>query len=333
MIAVSLVLTPITLLLFRYFATKLGLMDVPDSRKIHANPIPIVGGLSIFVVSVTLLLMLPEISVFHKYLISSAGILLVVGLLDDLYQLSALVRFIAQIIASLVVIYFAGISLNTFGRLLTPSWDMDLGILSVPISVFGVVGVINAINMSDGIDGLAAATFCAPVVALILLSGQSSFNMWLIVLVISVLIFIIFNKTKSYKVFLGDNGSLFLGFILAWLLVFYSQGGSQIIYPVTALYLVALPVFDTIFVMLRRLLVGNSPFKPDKSHLHHLFLSKGYSQTKTLGIIVFCQVVFIFLGIVLLKLRVPENYQFYGFVLFSLIYYKILQKLWGRQNE
>jgi UDP-GlcNAc:undecaprenyl-phosphate GlcNAc-1-phosphate transferase len=324
---------PIVLMLFRVLAIKIGLVDVPNARKIHSNPVPLVGGVSLFVMAVALMFMTKNVSVFAFYLMVSAGLVAFIGLLDDLYQLSAFLRFAVQIIGSLIVIYFADVRLETFGYLLWGTWDLNLGYLAVPITVFGVVGVINALNMADGIDGLAAMTFFSPVLVMAYLSGFNAFSLWLVLLLLCVLIFVLFNKSKRFKVFLGDNGSLFLGFILAWLLVYFSQGTSAVMKPVTALYLVAVPVYDTIFVMLRRILKGLSPFEPDKTHLHHLFLSFGLTQTQALFAMLASQFSLIALGLIFLKFAVAAHLQFYLFVLLSAVYYFFMQKIWSRFNQ
>jgi len=331
MLITAVVVMPVLLLVLRFVALKAGLVDVPNARKIHSNSIPLVGGLALFIMAAVLLLMTKNVNSFGFYLMLGSGLVMVVGLLDDLYQLSALWRFTAQILASLVLIYFANVQIESFGYLLLPQWELYLGYAIIPVTVFGVVGVINALNMSDGIDGLAAMTFFLPVCTLALLTGDSRLRMWLLLLLVCVMIFVLFNRSRTYKIFLGDSGSMFLGFVLAWLLVYFSQGQMAIIKPVTALYFVALPVYDTIFVMLRRMVAGSSPFKPDNTHLHHLFLARGYSQTKALLVMIILQSVFILLGLLLLFVHVKEYQQFYLFVGLSISYYFFMRKKWSSE--
>ncbi|MBL4772122.1 MAG: hypothetical protein JKX98_00465 [Alcanivoracaceae bacterium] len=322
---------PVLLLILRQLALKIGLVDVPNSRKIHLKAVPIAGGVALYLMAVALLWVTNNVSSFSFHLVAAAGLVVLVGLLDDMFQLTALWRFIVQIMASLLVIYFTNEQLSTFGFLLYPDWDIQLGMLAIPVTVFGVVGIINALNMADGIDGLAAMTFVSPVFVMALLAEQNALRLWLLLLLVCVLIFVLFNKSTVYKVFLGDNGSLFLGFILAWLLVYFSQGDQThiaTIKPVTALYLVALPLYDTIFVMLKRIVNGVSPFKPDNSHLHHLFMAIGFTQTKTLFAMIFSQIIMIGVGIILLYSDIKEHYQFYLFVFMSIIYFCIMHKMW-----
>jgi len=331
----AIVAVGMTLLLFllRQVAPHVGLVDIPNERKIHSKPIPLIGGVALFIMSIVALLMTNNVTSFHLYLLIATGLVVAVGLLDDVFQLSALWRFAIQALASLALILLTGVKLYTFGELLYPGWLVDLGYLSVPITVFGVVGVINALNMADGIDGLAAMTFIIPVIVLIYISGLNDFSLWLLNVVVCLFIFIAFNKSKRFKVFLGDNGSLFLGFILSWLLVYYSQGQKAIITPVMALFLVGLPVFDTIFVMLRRIRKGVSPFKPDKTHLHHLFLAFNFTQNQVLFIIASLQISVMAIGLTLKASGVPEFYHFYVFLFLSVAYYFILSRSWKKAQN
>lgn len=329
---VLLVATPALIVLSRYLANKIGLVDRPNVRKIHSVPVPLVGGLVIYLMSLLIVLVTVESYSFAFYLIFVSALIVVIGLIDDLRDISALWRFLIQITSSLLLIYLTNVQIYSFGYLLYSNWDFNLGMMSIPVTVFGVVGVINALNMSDGIDGLASLMFALPVfVMALLLQEKGMDSQWLFMILFVVVIFVFFNKSKKYKIFLGDNGSMFMGFLLAWLLVNFSQnfeGGSTLIKPVTALYLVGLPVYDTIYVMLRRILSGVSPFKPDKTHLHHLFLALGLSQTKALFAMVGVACILISLGVIFLKLGVSEYIQFYVFVFLSALYYQILKKVW-----
>lgn len=318
------------LLVLRKLAFKIGLVDVPNSRKIHEKPVPLVGGLALFIMLPVILSITREVNVFLLYLIIASGMVVLIGLLDDIFKLSAYWRFFVQILACLMMVYFTQVHLITFGELLLLGRELSLGVLAIPITVFGVVGIINALNMADGIDGLAAMTFCIPVLVLVAVSNDVLLGLWLLMMVACVVVFFMFNKSHNNKVFLGDNGSLLLGFILSWLLVYFSQGNSAVIKPVSALYLVGLPLYDTIFVMLSRAHKGHSLFKPDKTHLHHLFLEQGWSQTKVLMIMLSLQSLLIFLGMLFLKINLSEHYQFYLFVVLSAVYYYSIKRLWSK---
>ena len=333
LIAISIVSTAVLLFIFRKLAFGFNITDKPNLRKIHQNPIPIIGGLVLFIMMGVLLYLSGNITPFTFSLFIACGLVVFVGIIDDLADLSPILRFAIQIIASLVVIYFSSVQILSFGFLLLPGWDLQLGYLSIPITIFGAVGVINALNMADGIDGLAAMTFFMPVFTLALLANDMTMKVWLLLMLICVSVFIAFNKSNSLKVFLGDNGSLLLGFVLAWLLVYFSQGEDAVILPVTALYLVAIAVYDTIFVMLRRIFAGRSPFKPDNTHLHHYLLSRKLSQSMALIVIVLLSSVFIGLGLTFMHYEMPEFFQFYIFVIVSMFYYFIMNKAWAKVDS
>jgi UDP-GlcNAc:undecaprenyl-phosphate GlcNAc-1-phosphate transferase len=321
--------TSILLYLFRKVAFSLNLTDKPNPRKIHRQPIPLVGGLVLFILMGFLLYFSDNITPFTFALLIASGLVVLVGVLDDIFNLSAKWRFVAQILASLIVIYLSSVQILSFGYLLLPYWDLKLHWLAIPVSVFGAVGVINALNMADGIDGLAAMTFFMPVLTLALLTNDLTMKVWLLLTLVCVLIFVLFNKSTKLKVFLGDNGSLLLGFVLAWLLVYFSQGSQAIILPVSALYFVAIAVYDTIFVMLRRIFNGKSPFKPDNSHLHHYLLLKKFSQTSVLLLLLMLSTFFIVLGLAFLHYQIPEFIQFYVFVAISIVYYFGMKNRWA----
>ncbi len=322
-------ITSLLIFILRKLALKFNLVDQPNVRKIHRKPIPLVGGIALVISSGIALALLGGVGEFALYLYLSACLVALIGLMDDVYNLSALIRFAVQIAASLFIVFMTKVQLFSFGYLLLPSWQMSLGLLSIPVTVFGVVGVINALNMSDGIDGLAAMTFLLPTLTLALLANGTDLSHWLLLLLIALIVFVIFNKSNKFKLFLGDNGSMFLGFLLAWLLVYFSQPPISLIKPVTALFLVALPIYDTIFVMLRRIMKGVSPFRPDKTHLHHLFLVNGISQNKTLFAIVIMQALLIVFGVFVIN-QWQEFVQFYLFLLLSVVYYFSVKKIWEK---
>lgn len=308
----------------------IGLVDEPNQRKVHKGSIPLVGGISVYVSTLLFLILDNSLNGFFQYLYIAAGFLIVLGLVDDKYNIKPIWRFLAQISACIFIIKFTGIKITTFGELLWQGWNTEFALLSSVVTIFGVVGVINAINMSDGIDGLAIMTFFIPLVFIGLFGATQESSGWIVAMGISLSVVFIFNQTKSVKIFMGDHGSLFLGFVLGWLLVKGSQEPQMSFYPVTALYLVGVAIFDTIYVMLRRIRRGISPFKADKSHLHHLFMKYGFSQRLTLMIFVGMIFLMNLMAFILFKNQVPESTQFYLFVFISVVYYISMNKFWGK---
>ncbi len=316
-------------------APRLGLMDTPSVRKTHARPVPVTGGLALFVSLLTVSALWSDQWPVFVWPLMAGGLLLVaVGVFDDVFELSPQWRFLAQALAIILVVALSGESIGTFGFLLSGQWPVDLGWLAVPVTVFGVIGVINAVNMADGIDGLAASLVLVGLSLLWVMVPDPAWRRWLVLLGVLLLVFLVANLAGGRRqVFLGDAGSAFLGFVLAWLVVHFSQGEYRRIYPVTALWLLALPVFDTIFVMTQRLLAGRSPFAPDRCHVHHLLLRRGYSPRKALLVLVVYALILAQTGWLMLHYQVPEHWQFYAFVALSGVYYVMIRRGWRQVGD
>jgi len=272
-------------------AYRIGLVDEPDARKRHEGQVPLVGGLAMFIgFCVGLSLIYAPWERFPA-LITGGFLLVVIGMLDDLQELSKRVRFLAQVVAALLMSLVGGVMLKdlgwlSFGELLS------LGALAIPFTIFCTVGVLNAVNMSDGLDGLAGGLVLITLGSLAYLAYAAGVTQdldVLMVLMACVVGFLVFNARSPWrrkaKVFMGDAGSLFLGFVIIRFLIDFSQGDSRIIHPVTALWIFAVPLMDTVAVMLRRLSAGQSPFSADRQHLHHVLLAAGYSVKQTTKLI------------------------------------------------
>ena len=315
----------------------IGLVDHPGGHKCHARPTPLVGGIAMSIAFVFAVLLLDVPLTPYRFLFAGIMLLVLVGVLDDLRELSPEQRLWAQILAALLMVGGGGIVLDDLGHLLASEWLLSLGVLAWPITVFATVGVINAMNMSDGLDGLAASF------ALITLGSLSLFA-WrgedygilslLLMLVLVVLPFLTVNlrSNGSAQVFMGDAGSMFLGFSLAWLLIQASQGEGRLMAPVTALWIFALPLLDTITLLIRRSIMGRSPFLGDREHLHHLLLLAGFTERQTLLLMVALATAAAAFGVAGERLNVPEPWMFGGFVaLFGLYFWTTLHMLRRRR--
>ncbi len=269
-------------------ARRIGLLDQPSKRKVHKSPLPLVGGIGMVIaVSFTSLVFIP-INGLRGYFIGLA-ILLLVGFLDDFKEIGHQQKFMAQIMATGALIYFSKVSLATFGDLL------GIGALDVPggavvawlVTIFCVVGVINAVNLIDGLDGLAGGL---SFISFIFFAIHASFvgNQILMLLNLAlagaVLGFLRFNWHPAI-LFMGDAGSLCLGFSLAFMALAMTQGANAATTPVTALLILAVPITDTVIVMFKRIAQGHSPFKPDRYHLHHIFLRYGMNRADAVRVI------------------------------------------------
>jgi UDP-GlcNAc:undecaprenyl-phosphate GlcNAc-1-phosphate transferase len=266
-------------------------MDSPGGRKTHASPTPMVGGLGIYLGTLSICMLSPVIMNDYKVLLALSGFVLFVGVLDDLYDMRVSLRMAMHATAAWVMAVSANVQLTSLGDI-TFTGPVELGLLAIPVTIFATVGVINAINMSDGLDGLSGGL---SVISLVLLSlvalsaDQSALLSFSQILIVSLLAFLAFNFRllwkKSALVYLGDAGSTLLGFMIAWLLIASTQGDKAFIAPVYALWFLAVPLMDTVSLMIRRPLRGISPFKPGRDHLHHRLLNMGFDTRQTVLII------------------------------------------------
>jgi len=315
-------------------AFRIDLVDQPNERKDHYGAVPLIGGLAMFMAFSFAALTLPVPLAHLRSFFAGAALLVVVGVLDDMHELSSAARFAAQIIAALVMIHQGGVVLQDFGAIGWAGNWFELGDWSVPLTVFATVGVINALNMSDGMDGMAGSIALLVVISLgfvALIAGDFN-SVWVLLLLATVIFsFLLFNMRilgrKRALVFMGDAGSMFLGFVLAWFFVSLSQGEDRAMTPVTALWFFAVPLIDTVSQMLRRILKGRSPFAPDREHFHHVLLLAKYSPEQALKIVVTASIVTSLIGLAGLYLGVPEVIMFYGFLLLFAIYF--LGMIWA----
>lgn len=320
-------------------ASRLGIMDRPGGHKLHDASTPFVGGVGIvtafFGVFLLLHLLLPGffLSPLQGILV---GVLLLflTGLADDILHLSFKLRFVIQAAAALSMVFIGGVELRSLGELL-PGWRFDLGLFSIPLTIFATVGLINAVNMIDGIDGMSGSlsVVCLALAGLVAYAtGQGAYVVLIVGLIGGVVGFLYYNLrypgNARARVFLGDNGSMVLGFAFAWLFIALSQGESPAMTPVTALWLFALPLMDTVGVMLRRLWLGKSPFRPDRHHLHHLFLRAGYRVCDIVALAAVVQISLGLVGVGGLVLRVPEFLMFALFLGVFAAYFLLILRPW-----
>lgn len=263
-----------------------GLLDYPDARKRHGFATPLVGGLSIFAGLLAGWMWLGQAQHFDDVVLGTGCLLVLLGVLDDKYGLRVGVRVAVQVLAILIVIATTGVYVHSLGVL--HGYDLTLGWLGIPFTIFAVIGLINAFNLMDGIDGLAGclALVSAGAIALLVPSRLPAPLAVIVFLLAAALYpFLLSNLGflgKKAKVFLGDAGSVVLGYVIAWTLIALSQDDPRRISPGLVLWCVALPVMDTLAVMYRRMKRGESPFTPDRTHIHHLLMNAGLGARPTL---------------------------------------------------
>ncbi|WP_281630285.1 UDP-N-acetylglucosamine--undecaprenyl-phosphate N-acetylglucosaminephosphotransferase [Vibrio sp. St2] len=319
----------------RKVAKKVGLVDKPNSRKLHNGAIPLVGGISICISILYFLFnnptVLPNTALYSACIIILVG----VGALDDKFDLSFKLRFAIQAALSVAMMILGGIELNTIGDIFGTGEIVTLGWFGYLVTILAVVGAVNAFNMVDGIDGLLGGLSIVAFGGLgVMLSHDGQYNLAYICLVLVVVIipYILLNLGlfgRRRKVFMGDAGSMLIGFTVIWLLLLSSQNGTNPpLRPVTALWLIAVPLMDMTAIMIRRMRRGDSPFKPDREHLHHIFQRLGFSSTQTLIAISCIATAFAFIGIYAEIRSVPEFVMLYSFIICFFVYLLVLSNIW-----
>ena len=283
----------------RPIAIRINLVDAPDKRKQHEGNVPLIGGVSVYVGLMIAMFSSYPFNENLSYLLIAASLILVVGIIDDLRNLGVWLRLFFQIIACLIMIKGSGVHISSLGSPFGSN-EIMLGVFSVPFTIFAVVGLVNAFNMSDGIDGLAGSLALVTIIGIILFGAMSETPLLFLLLAglaAALIPYLFANVIATKKVFLGDAGSMLIGFILAWVLVILSQDEAKSMVPTSVLWCVAFPVIDTLSVCCRRIRTGKSPLNADREHFHHLLLDSGITAKKSLLIILICAVGFLSLGL------------------------------------
>lgn len=318
----------------RRFALALGLVDRPDQRKQHLGEVPLVGGLAIFTGMLAGAVCYGVFDGFERSLLGTAAVLALLGALDDRFGLSVRDRLLIQTIAILTVIASTGVYIHTLGHIF--GHDVVLGWLGVPMTVLAVIGLVNAFNMMDGIDGLAGSLTLVSIAAVILFASPTPLRgviMLLALLAAATLPYLVVNLGfVGGKVFLGDAGSTLIGYLLAWVLIRLSQMPETHLSPVDVLWCVALPVLDTLAVMYRRMRAGQSPFKPDRGHIHHILQGAGLGPRATLAALVVLAVGLASLGAIVSGVAHSAGVNLAVFCLILGVYMTTVMRLWLRQE-
>lgn len=319
-----------------YIARRKHLVDVPDNhRKLHARVVPNLGGVGIFFAFFLVSALLIEPLGFLKwnYLAAACLVLFITGLKDDLVEISPTKKFIAQAMAATITVVLADVRLHSLGGLFGIYELPDA--IAIPFSIVGCIFVTNAFNLLDGIDGLAGTigVYITVMLGLFLAAyGRQSEAVMAFAMAGALVGFLRFNLAPA-KIFMGDTGSLIIGFVVSILSIFcintYHPGGTidAVVGSSSAIFLIALailciPVFDTFRVFLLRIARGHSPFHADRTHLHHYLIDLGLSHTRTVGVILAANVAVTGLAIGLQGLNI--NVAFSILLIFMLGLYGVL---------
>lgn len=283
-VAVSFGATP----LVKKVAYKVGAIDVPkDARRMHNHPIPRLGGLAIFLGFMLSVLLFARMERPVRGLLIGAVIIVILGVLDDIMALRALPKFIVQIAAAGVAVYYGNvIQYISNPNILSPAPYLDLGGLAIPVTVVWIVAITNAVNFIDGLDGLAVGVSAISSLTLLvtaILVSEGNVAVIMAALLGACLGFIPYNRNPA-TIFMGDSGSTFLGYVLA---VVSIQGLFKlyaIISFAVPFLILGLPIFDICFAVLRRLAKGQNPMHADRGHVHHRLIDMGFNQKQAVAI-------------------------------------------------
>lgn len=322
------------LLFFRKIAKKIGLVDRPNYRKRHQGIIPLVGGISVYAgICFTFLITRYTISHAWVYLVCAGGLVLI-GALDDRYDISFKLRVLIQAFIALAMMYFGKLHLVSLGHLFG-AWDLRVGSFGYVLTLFAVWAAINAFNMVDGIDGLLGGLSCVTFSAIgiiLCFSGQFNLAIWCFAMIAAILPYILLNLGlfgRRYKVFMGDAGSTLIGFTIVWILLETTQRTLQPITPITALWLIAIPLMDMVSIMYRRLRKGMSPFSADRQHIHHLIMRAGFTSRQAFMLITLAAAILATIGGVYEYLGlIPEWGMLILFLLAFLLYGYCIKHAW-----
>jgi len=333
----SFALSSVTILLLRPICIYFDHVDSPGGRKRHGLVTPLSGGLAISLSVMLLGIGLIPSQMFAGFAIGLC-ILLLLGAMDDRNHVAATLRLALQAAAVVIgMCLMGGVQLHSVGNLLGTG-NLHLGAWSVVFTLFAAVGIINAVNMIDGMDGLAGGfSLLLVLVILALAAGTSAVNIVLLCTVIgSVVGFLAFNLRMPWqrhaRIFLGDAGSLVLGYILVWFAIQASQGPQAVIEPITAVWLFGLPLADTVYLMGSRLLRRKSPLAADRYHFHHLLMRYGLTPGWALYAWLFVAALFMGVGVLGTLLHVPEYVMCGAYLLVFAGYCVLCNMFWRRRS-
>lgn len=275
-LVISLILTPLLI----KFALKIKATDKPNYRKAHSVPTATLGGLAIFISFLAGLLLLQPYSDYHAAVVTGACIIIIMGVLDDLYNLSAKMKFIVQIGVALLIVFWGGLQVEFIN--LPFGGQIEFGFLSSVVTVFWIVGITNAINLIDGLDGLAAGVSSIAlftIAGMAVLMGNVYVATMALILFFSTVGFLRYNFYPA-KIFMGDTGALFLGYMIG-VLALLGFKNITIISFIIPIFILGVPISDTLIAMVRRRVNRQPMSSPDSSHLHHRLMKSGFTHKQT----------------------------------------------------
>lgn len=307
-------------------APRWGLVDEAAGRRMHEGSIPLVGGIAMLTVFLCAYAATGIKQGISLYLVLALGITLVGGILDDRHEIGSMPKFAFQIAAAAALAFSDSAVLTHLGYLMSEDL-FTLGRWSIALTIFAIIGVMNALNMADGMDGLAgslalAATLCFGLVAVI--AGNTQVFTAACITAGALIGFLAYNARSPWRahaaVFMGDTGSQFLGLVLAWIAIMLAMDARTNMAPISAVWILALPLADTVTIMIRRMLRGKSPFKADREHLHHIMLALGLSSGQIVAILFAVSLLLGLGGLASDWMGVPQYVMFYAYLIGVILY-------------
>ena len=272
------------------FAHKVGAIDVPkDARRMHKKPIPRLGGLAIYGGFLCSILIFGQLDETMLCVLLGAAIIVALGIFDDVLALGAKLKFVVQIVAAAIPVCIGDLQIGLFTNLnpLSDTPFVHLGILAVPATIIWIVGITNAVNLIDGLDGLAvgvSSIAAITMLAVALLTGNMPIAITMAALAGACIGFMPYNLNPA-KIFMGDTGSTFLGYMLATVSIMGLFKFYAVISFAVPFLILGLPIFDTANAIIRRVAAGRSPMSPDRGHVHHKLIDMGFNQKQAVAIL------------------------------------------------
>lgn len=272
------------------FAHKVGAIDVPkDARRMHKKPIPRLGGLAIYGGFLCSILIFGQLDETMLCVLLGAAIIVALGIFDDVLALGAKLKFVVQIVAAAIPVCIGDLQIGLFTNLnpLSDTPFVHLGILAVPVTIIWIVGITNAVNLIDGLDGLAvgvSSIAAITMLAVALLTGNMPIAITMAALAGACIGFMPYNLNPA-KIFMGDTGSTFLGYMLATVSIMGLFKFYAVISFAVPFLILGLPIFDTANAIIRRVAAGRSPMSPDRGHVHHKLIDMGFNQKQAIAIL------------------------------------------------
>ncbi|MEF2574098.1 MAG: MraY family glycosyltransferase [Agathobaculum butyriciproducens] len=272
------------------FAHKVGAIDVPkDARRMHKKPIPRLGGLAIYGGFLCSILIFGQLDETMLCVLLGAAIIVALGIFDDVLALGAKLKFMVQIVAAAIPVCIGDLQIGLFTNLnpLSDTPFVHLGILAVPATIIWIVGITNAVNLIDGLDGLAvgvSSIAAITMLAVALLTGNMPIAITMAALAGACIGFMPYNLNPA-KIFMGDTGSTFLGYMLATVSIMGLFKFYAVISFAVPFLILGLPIFDTANAIIRRVAAGRSPMSPDRGHVHHKLIDMGFNQKQAVAIL------------------------------------------------